>query len=204
MFSIPVQVPGLERRRKSIGLLHIIAGFFLVANASSLYRVLTPAHFWWLVPLYLLAIAAILYGSLRKRVDPSCRYNFPLRLLQAFGFLCLALAFTFGGTGATGIVLYLWVVIAGMLAFTEKMALQEPAVRIGTNGIDFPAGFSRKLVGWNAVADVTLRPDFLTLHYPDNRILQFELVQSLSAAETRNVQDFCRRHTAGVVAGGQS
>lgn len=204
MVQIPIHIPGLEKRRRSIGLLHIVAGFFLLANAGSAYRLLGLQNWAVLVPLFAIALGSIVYGFARKKLDPASRYNFVVRLVQALTFLALALAFSQAGAGNKSLGLYMWVAIAAMLAFTEKIALQEPVIILQQQGLDFPNGFSRKNISWSAVADITLRSDFLTIHYPDNRFLQFELKQPLSGPEAQNVQDFCRRHLDQTSATGQA
>lgn len=203
MINIPVKIQGLERRRRSIGLLHMVAGFFLIANADRVYKLYAQNGYLPLVPLILAAVLSLLYGFFRKRLDPTSKYNFSIRLLQAIVFLGYALAFVLSGYSDRSFGLGLWVVIAMMLAFAEKVALQEQHVVFTNKGFGFPAGYRQKQVAWPAVADVTLRPDFLTIHYKDNRFLQFELAQPLTHEKINSLQDFCRRQTGSAAAAGQ-
>lgn len=203
MINIPVKIPGLDRRRRSVGLLHMVAGFFLVANADRVYKLNGQNGYLTLLPLVLLAVISLLYGFFRKRWDPASKFNFGLRLLQAGVFLGYALALVLSGNSDRSFGLGLWVIIALMLAFSERVALQEQQVVFSARGFGFPAGYRQKQVAWPAVADVTLRPDFLTIHYKDNRFLQFELTQPLSPEKVNSLQDFCRRHTDSTAAAGQ-
>lgn len=196
MFDIPIDINGLERRRKSIGLLHIVAGFFLLANAQTVFRVLALSSYVPLLPLFGVALVSLLYGGFRKKWDPAARYNFWLRLLQSVTFLGLAVAVAGAGQTGKSVGLFLWVLISGMLAFTERIALQQQKLAVTNAGLVYPNGYTHKEVPWSAVADVTVRPDILTIHYPDNRFLQFELKQPLCDAQVREMQEFCRRQIA--------
>ncbi|OLY92895.1 hypothetical protein SAMN05444008_11984 [Cnuella takakiae] len=193
MFEIPINIPGLEKRRRSIGLLHIVAGFFLIANAENVFRALALRSYAPLLPLFGVALISLVYGFIRKKLDPQSRYNFWLRLLQAVTFLSLAFAMAQAGNTGKSLGLFLWVVIAGGLAFTERIALQQQKLDFSEKGFAYPNGYTHKEVPWAAVADVTVRPDFLTIHYPDNRFLQFELKQPIDAGKVAEMQEFCRR-----------
>lgn len=196
MFQVPINIPGLEKRRRSIGLLHIVAGFFLIANAENVYRVLALRSYLPLLPLFGVALASLLYGFFRRKLDPDSKYNFWLRLLQTVTFLSLAMAMSGASQTGKSIGLFLWVLISGMLAFTERIALQQQKLAFTQAGFAFPNGYTNKKVPWSAVSDVTVRPDFLTIHYPDNRFLQFELKQPLPDTQVAEMQEFCRRHIA--------
>jgi hypothetical protein len=203
MINISVKVPGLYRRRRSINLLHLVAGLFLIANANKIYNLWGQKGYLPLVPLGVAALISLLYGAFRKKLDPQATFNFSVRLLQAFIFSGYALAFLMSGYGGSSIGLFLWFFIAVLLAFLERVALQEQNVVFTGSGFSFPAGYKQKKVAWLAVADVTLRPDFLTIHYRNNRFLQFELLRPVTNAEIEQLQDFCRRHTGGAAAAGQ-
>jgi hypothetical protein len=196
MFQIPINIPGLEKRRRSIGLLHIVAGFFLIANAENVFRALALRSYLPLIPLFVAALASLLYGFFRKKWDPTSQYNTWLRLLQAVTFLSLAIVMLQTNNTGKSLGLFLWVIISGMLAFTERIALQQQQLAFNQEGFAFPNGYTNKEVPWSAVADVTFRPDFLTIHYPDNRFLQFELKQPLGDAQVTEMQEFCRRQIA--------
>lgn len=196
MYQIPIQVPGLKRRRRSIGLLHLLAGFFLLANAQNVLRVLDLKSYWPLLPLFAVALASLFYGGFRRKLDPAARFNTPLRLLQLPTFLTLALVLAANGQTGKSVGLFLWVLISGMLALTERVALQPQQLSIHTQGIAYPSGYTFKNIPWSAVADITVRPDLLTIHYPDNRFLQLEPQQPLADAQVTQMQEFCRRQMA--------
>lgn len=198
MIDIPIQIPGLARKQKSIGPLHVVAGFFLIANTETVYRVFNLQSHVALIPVYIVSALSLAYGLGRKKFDPAYKFNFPLRMLQALTFLLLAIAFVKAESIGKGTGLVLWVFIAGLLGFTEKIAVQKQVVQVSDSGINYPNGFGFKKIGWEELEDVTLRTDFLTLHYPGNKLLQFELEAPLPPAEMESVQDFCQSHLAGI------
>lgn len=201
MFHIPVKITGLEKRRRSIGLLHIAAGFFLAANVSSVYKLL-GANALWIFALFLLpALGSITYGIARRKLDPQARYNAKFRWAQCIAFVALGFYIFTKGNGPQSFGTFIWAALAAVLAFTESIALKQPNVIIAEEGIAFPAGFGFKKIGWNELEDVRLRPDFLTLYFPQNKYLQFELTDAPDNATTEKLQDFCQRHLKGALTG---
>ncbi|RPD51380.1 hypothetical protein [Paracnuella aquatica] len=193
MFYIPVQLSGLDKRRKTIGLLHLVAGFFLIANSESAVLVLKYDRLADLAPLYFVAAVSLVYGFFRKKLDPSGKANLWIRLLQAITFLSLAIAFVQADNWGKAIPVLIWAALSAMLAFTDRVALQKPQLLVSTNGLSFPNGFGVKKLNWEQIESVTLRPDFLTLHLPANKFLQLELKEPLSPDAAEKLQDFCRR-----------
>lgn len=192
MFYIPVQLSGLEKRRKTIGLFHIVAGFFLVANSETAAVVLQLGRLSDLVPLYIVAAISLLYGAFRKKWDGSGKTNFWVRLLQTITFLSLGFAFIQAGNWGKALPVLIWAVLSAVLAFTDQVALKKPQLVVSTEGLSFPAGFGAKKLDWQQVESLTIRPDFLTLHLAANKFLQLELQEPLSAADAEKLQDFCR------------
>lgn len=201
MFHIPVKINGLERRRRSTGLLHVAAGFFLIANVSSVYKILGINALWIFAGFLLPTIASIFYGIFRKKLDPQNRYNASLRWAQCAAFVVLAILILVKGNTPQSLGIFIWAILSAVLVFTESIALKQPQMIFAEDGIAFPAGFGLKKFGWNELEDVRLRPDFLTLYFPQNKYLQFELSEAPDSATTEKMQDFCRRHLKKAVAG---
>lgn len=203
MIKISVQIPDFDKCRRGIGLLHLAAGLFMVASIRNVYALSSHNSNLFSLPLIIVAIFSVAYGALRKRWDKTAKYNFGLRLLQFFIFISYTVAFILSGNVDGSMGLMFWVVISGYLVVSERMALQEEAVRFTEEGITFPANYKYKEVPWNAISHVTLRPDFLTIHYRNNRYLQFELRQSPSGADIEHLQDFCHRQISNTTVAGQ-
>lgn len=203
MINISVHIPGFDKRRRGIGMLHFAAGFFMFAIIRNVYVLIGRGSNLPLLPLIVVAVVSFAYGALRKKLDPAAKYNFGLRLIQFLIFLGYTLAFILSGNVDGSMGLMLWIVISGHLVVSERIALQEEAVQFAEKGIIFPANYRHKEIFWNAVAHVTLRPDFLTIHYRNNRYLQFELRQCPSDADIEQLQDFCHRQISNAAVASQ-
>jgi hypothetical protein len=192
MFYIPVQLSGLQKRRRAIGLLQLVAGFFLIANSESAVVVLQYSRLTDLAPLYFVAAVSLVYGLFRKKLDPNGMANLWIRLLQTITFLSLAIAFVQADNWGKATPVLIWAGLAAMLAFTERVALRKPQLLVSAAGLSFPNGFTSKKLDWGEVESITLRPDFLTLHLPANKFLQLELQEPLNPDAAEKLQDFCR------------
>jgi hypothetical protein len=191
MFDIPVKIEGIERRRRSVGLFHILAGLFLAANASLAYKYLNYNSFWLLIPVYILAVFSLLYGFFRKRIDAAYKYNRLFRLLQFLTFFALAVFELGSETAIRSISLFLWAGICLALLFAERLIFGQPAVRISNEGIIAPGSISNKRIDWNELESVVVRQDYITLNYSNNQYLQFEIQKVLTGTEIERINLFC-------------
>ena len=108
MLNIPVKIEGIERRKRSTGLLHVVAGFFLIANAGTYNQLTHYEHLLVVVPVYLVALISLIYGFMRKRIDPNARYNHWVRLTQFLVFAVLGVLIINTGKTVTVLSLFLW------------------------------------------------------------------------------------------------
>ena len=75
MYKIPVKIEGIERRKRSTGLLHVIAGCFLISNASTYFKHLNYSDFIFVSAFFIVGAASFGYGFFRRRLDPAAIYN---------------------------------------------------------------------------------------------------------------------------------
>ncbi|MBA2745280.1 MAG: hypothetical protein H0U44_03545, partial [Flavisolibacter sp.] len=80
MYSVTVKIEGIDRRRKSSGLLHIVIGFFLLAKGADYYKYLDYGFFLPVLPFFIVALFSLIYGFMRRRIDMTARWNYWLRL----------------------------------------------------------------------------------------------------------------------------
>lgn len=200
MFQIPIKIPALEKRRKSIGLLHVVAGFFLFANIGSAYKVVSSGMLPFFIPFYILAFLFIAYGFFRKKWDATYKWNKKIRLLQAISFLIVGILFIQAGATGKSIGPLIWAALASMLVFTEGVALAKPAIIVDEKGWAVPNAFSYKKLLWPHISDVNLRSDFITIHSRNNRMLQFERLSADQAFRDQELQDFCDKQLNKTIA----
>ncbi|RYD94675.1 MAG: hypothetical protein EOP50_09145, partial [Sphingobacteriales bacterium] len=164
-YAIPVKIESLEKRRRMVGVLHIIAGFYLLATTASW---MIQRNFQGLpgaLPFGIVALTAITYGIRRKKKDPSGRYNSALRGLEAVALGLLAL--TQSGLAAYG--LFAWTVMTVMLLFSEKLLFQPSEIELTEEGVGLPGSPKPPVLPWNELENIIVRADYLTLFRNDHK-----------------------------------
>src|SRR5688572_14012572 len=87
MYTVAVKIEGMERRRRTTGLIHIIIGFFLLLKSFDLYKLSDETTNLAIVLFLALAVVSLVYGFFRRRLDITAKHNAGLRLLQTVAFL---------------------------------------------------------------------------------------------------------------------
>lgn len=192
MFKISVKLEGIERRKRSTGLLHIVAGFFLVLNTGSYYSNTSNVNLSLMVPVYIVALVSLGYGAFRKKVDPAARYNHWIRVLQflTFAFLSISLGHLISTLPLASLIL--WAVVILFLMFTERKMFEDTDLQIKEEGIFVPGYFRSHVIPWQLMEAFVLRPDFLTITRKDQKYVQLELLKGLTATEIQAINSFCR------------
>lgn len=192
MYSITVKVDGVEKRKRSAGLLHVVIGFFLIVNASNYYRFTEYKMFWPVAIFLLVASFSLFYGFFRRKVDVSAQFNYLIRLIQLISFT--ALGFLVLSTGRTvdylGVFAFAFLCI--ILMFSERRIFQETTVYFEEAGIKVPGYYKDHLVKWEDLTDVVIREDFITVFHIKQKYLQFQVMQDLSTLEVAKMNAFCR------------
>lgn len=192
MFDIPVKVEGIEKRKRSVGLFHILAGLFLSANASLLYKHLEYTGFWMLLPIYVASVTSVIYGSFRKRLDVTYKHNRLLRIVQLLTFLVLATFEVNSGSAIRSLSLFLWTGISLVLLMTERLLFKCPSIKLSKEGIYAPGSIAMRKIGWSDLESVVVRPDYITFNYNNrNEYLQFEILEVLTGTEIERINLFC-------------
>jgi hypothetical protein len=107
----------------------------------------------------------------------------------------------FGGNGATvdAVFLFLWAAGCSFLALSERHLFHPAIVSFTDDGVCMPGTFSQRRLPWNNLADVVVRPDYLTIFKKDNRYLQLEVAHAPVKEELEELALFCKqqlRHPA--------
>lgn len=196
MLKIPVKIEGIERRKRSTGLLHIVAGFFLVANAGTYNQLHNYEQFTVVAPVYLIAILSLFYGFMRKKIDPQARYNHWLRLVQFLIFAVLGILMINLEKNLSAAGLFLWAVIVLLLLFTERKVFHDTALQLKDDGIHVPGYFRDHVLPWAIVEELVLRQDYVTILRKDKKYVQLELLSPLSQAESEQLNRYSREQIA--------
>lgn len=100
-------------------------------------------------------------------------------------FYIAALGWLYPGQG--NIFVALLYIAAGLL---EKKAKTPQQAQFSAGGIAI-SGFPEKKLEWNAMANVVLKDNLLTLDYKNNKLFQAEIPYNISAEEEKAFNAFC-------------
>jgi hypothetical protein len=201
MYSITVKIDGIESKRRSAGLLHIVTGFFLIAKGSDYYRLLNFQGFITLLPIFAVAGISLFYGFFRRKVDVFAKYNSLVRVLQIITFLVLGIAMMNRGTTWDYVGLFLFAFLCFLLLLSEKRIFKETTLFFDEKGVMIPGNYKDHLVSWEELTEVIIREDFLTLFHVKKKYLQYQVMQDLSTLEVAKINAFCREQIEKAEAG---
>lgn len=193
MYQIAIKTDGIERRKKSTGLLHVVAGLILIISAGSYFKQMAYTNFLSVLPFYLVALLSLLYGLFRKKWDPLARHNHWMRMLQFLMFSLLGIYMLKYNVEYHTVSLFLWALICIPLLFTERKVFHDALLVFGNNSITIPGYFSNKVVPWSGIENIVVRRDFVTIHYPGNRYVQYEVLNDVAADDVEKINVFCHR-----------
>lgn len=197
MFSITVKIDGIEKRRRSAGLLHIVIGFFLIVNASNYYRSIEYKTFWPVALFLLVASFSLFYGFFRRKIDLSAQFNYRLRLIQLVSFTALGFLVVSSGRAVDYLGVFAFAFLCIILLFSERKIFQETTIYINDTGVKVPGYYRDHLVQWENLSEVVVREDFITLFHVKQKYLQFQVMQDLSTLEVAKMNAFCREKIEG-------
>ncbi|HYK55871.1 MAG TPA: hypothetical protein VEV15_05290, partial [Flavisolibacter sp.] len=135
MYSVTVKIEGVESKRRSAGLLHVVVGFFLIAKGADYYRFLNYESFLPTLPFFAVAAISLFYGFFRRRVDIFAKYNFWLRLLQAISFTVLGFAIMNLGRTIDYIGVFIFAFLCLLLLFSERSVFKETTIFFDEKGV---------------------------------------------------------------------
>jgi hypothetical protein len=192
MFTVAVKIEGLERRRRSVGLIHVIIGFFLMIKSLDLYRYLGESSVTPIAPFAAVAIVSLVYGMFRKRLDITAKHNAGIRLLQTIAFFSFGVLMYRLGKTVDCVGLFIWAFLTLILFFSEKKVFQDTLITFAEEGIKIPGSYKEHLVEWEVLESVTVRHDFITLFHRGKKYLQYQVMQDLSELEVVKMNAFCK------------
>jgi hypothetical protein len=192
MYSIAVKIDGIESRRRSAGLLHVVIGFFMIANASNYYRFTGYKSFWPVALIILVASFSLFYGFFRRKIDLSAQYNYWLRLVQVISFVSLGFLMTNVGRTIDYMGVFIFALLSIVLLFSERRIFQDTTIFLEADGIKIPGYYKDHLVRWADLSQVVVREDFITIFHVRQKYLQFQVMQDLSLLELAKMNAFCK------------
>lgn len=191
MHKLAVKLHDIERRKRTTGLLHIAAGFYLLLTSLDYWMVQPDRVFLNTVPFFIVALLSLLYGVLKKFHDPQAKLNRWVRLMQVCAFTVLAMDFIPVGKTLSVILLFAWAVGCLLLMFTERKVFHDAEMLFNRDGIFIPGYFSNRRLFWTSITDVVIRPDYITIFQSNDTFLQYEVLKKLNTATLDEIALYC-------------
>jgi hypothetical protein len=192
MYSVTVRIEGIESRRRSAGLLHIVIGLFLIAKAADYYKYIAYKNFLPVIPVLLIGSFSLFYGFFRRKIDLTHRYNYWLRLLQVITFTVLGFMMVNTGRSIDYIGIFVFAFLSIVLLFSERRIFEETTIFLDETGIRIPGYYRDHVVKWEELSNVVVREDFITIFHIKQKYLQYQVLQDLSILETAKMNAFCK------------
>ena len=129
----------------------------------------------------------------RKRIDPAAQYNHWVRMLQFLMFSVLGIFMWQAKLDMRTLTVFLWAIICIPLLFTERKVFHDASLSFSNSNITIPGYFSTRVVPWSVVDSVVVRNDFVTIHYPNNKYIQYEVLNQMAPADIEKINRFCQQ-----------
>jgi hypothetical protein len=192
-YSIPVYFEPFERQKKAARLIHLLAGFLMIANAWGDFNQPTP-NLVFVVVQVAGAMLCILFAFAGKKVFPDSKNtNQVFRLVEALLFAYAAWYF-FSKMNLTfmGLLQVLAAIGLILLFITERKIFSATIVRIDDKGIHTPNNLADRFIAWNEIENMLIKNDFISINTTKNQFIQFETNIILSELEMDEMNAFCR------------
>jgi hypothetical protein len=193
MYNVPVRLDGIERRKRSTGLLHVVAGFFLIASTGMYFGENPGVSLAWILPVYGVALLSLGYGFTRTRFDPGARLNHWVRVLQFITFALLSITLLNEASAARVVSLAIWAIVILLLMFTERKVFHDTDLQVKRDGVLVPGYLRNHLLPWQQIESFILRSDYLTITRKNHKYVQLELMADLPAEDIRQINAFCNQ-----------
>lgn len=196
MLSIPVKIESIERRRRSISLLHVVAGFYLIGISTTYFGKLGYTNLIKVAPFFIVAIVSIAYGFFFKKKDKKGRYNHIIRSMQFGFFFGLGMQFYSFNASWTSFSLFIWAVVSFLLMISEKGLFNHPTIHLEDEGIKVPGLLNDNIIEWQLIETVVARPDYFTISRHDKKFIQLEMSADISISQLEEINSFSKQQIA--------
>jgi hypothetical protein len=192
MYTIAIKIEGIERRKKSTGLLHLAAGFFLLAKTLDFFKYNQYQKFITVLPFLLVVLLCLFYGFFKRKLDKEGTYNHWVRTLEFLAFSILGILMINKGKPIDYFILFTWSIICLFLMFTERKMFHDAKMFFKQEGIFIPGYFYNRQIFWNNIKEIVTRQDFITIFYRNDKFLQYEVMTLLNNDDLVEIDRFCK------------
>ncbi len=192
-YSIPIFFEPFERQKKAARLIHLLAGFLMIANAWGDFNQPTP-NLWFVIIQVAGALMCILFAFAGKKIFPATgKTNALFRLMEAFIFFYSAWYFSskmnmnlmgFTQVAAAAGLLFLF--------FTERKIYNAAVIKIDDKGLSAPNNLTDRFLPWSSIDNMLVKNDYISINTKKNQFIQFETNIILSELQIDEINGFCR------------
>ena len=192
-YRIAIFFEPFAKQKKAARLLHLLAGFLMIANAWGNFKQPTP-NLIFVVTQIAGAILTIVFAfSGKKGFSVSKNTNAFFRIVETA--ILLYAAWYFFNTmnlHLMGMLQLLGAIGLLLLFFTEQKLFTPSFLLINENGITTPGNFKDRIIPWAAIENMLVKNDFVSINTKQNHFLQYETGEILSKLQIDEMNAFCR------------
>ncbi|MFT3844662.1 MAG: hypothetical protein QM725_06395 [Lacibacter sp.] len=191
-YKVPIFFEPFVKQKRAARLLHLLAGFLMIANAWGDFKQPTPNLFFVVVQIAA-ALVTLLYAFAGKKIfGLSSIMNGLFRLAEAAVLFYAAWYFN-----NMNLTMMSWLQVIGgagllLLFITERKIFTPCFVRIDEKGIYLPNNFGEKLIEWKDIDNMLIKNDFISINTVQNQFIQYETGVVLSELQMDEMNAYCR------------
>lgn len=189
MYKFRILHPNAITKLRMQPVMHGMIGILFLFNVIGVYKMEDPN---WLMALLFIALgtASLAFPFMMRKMRKMSETNSVLRLLQVFTLFSGSLFFLSHMQPIIGGTLLLAGLGVAYTAYAEYRIMQPSYAEIGETGITLPTVFGTRAFRWNEMNNVVLRNDLLTLDFRSNKVLQLDVLDEYSPAQTAEINAF--------------
>lgn len=197
IYNIPIYFEPFIKQKKAARLLHLLAGFLMIANAWGDFKQPTPNLFFVVIQIAGSLLTLVFALSGKKGFPVTKNTNALFRVLEAAVLLFAAwYFFNTMNLHLMGMLQVLGAVGLLLLFFTEQKLYAPCFVTINEKGIITPNNFKNRIISWADVDNMLVKNDFISINTKQNHFIQYETAEVLSELQMDEMNAFCREHFA--------
>jgi hypothetical protein len=195
-YKVPIFFEPFEKQKKAARLLHLLAGFLMIANAWGDFKQPSPNLIFVVVQIAgaLLCIAFALAG--KRMFSNHTSANGFFRLAEAAILFYAASYFFNMNLSLMGMLQVLGAAGLLLLFFTERKIFSACFVRIEDKGVYTPNNMGDRLIEWKDIDNMLIKNDFVSINTRQNQFIQYEIGAVLSELQMDEINAFCREKFA--------
>lgn len=191
-YKIPIFFEPFEKQKKAARLLHLLAGFLMIANAWGDFKTPTP-NLIFIVVQIAAALLIISYAFSGKRWSANQNSSNGLMRLLAAAVLFYASSYFFNINDSLRSLLQVFGALGLLLLFfTERKIFKPSILTIDEKGVHTPANLKDRLIEWKDVDNMLIKNDFVSINTVQNHFIQYETGAVLSELQMDEMNAYCR------------